>query len=560
MSDFAALAYRALWELDNRSGFKALRTPAGAVVPPSAVVGWREWFDRLPEDHRLRALRIERSVPNEVPSPDWHLEPLASLRWPQDVHWTQAMRAGIGDLRLTWEANRFGEVWDWIGTCADAGETLSAWVSDWRRSNPFRAGVNWASGQELALRSIAWLAAAAAYGDDLSEGVWTGLVELLYWHGTHIESEAGFARNAVANNHAIAEALGLAAIGDAFQSDFVEAARWRAQGIAWLRREVEQQFFDDGGYCQHSHAYHHFALELLLEAFAWFPELRDALRPVLHRSQRLIRIVCECDGAAPNFGPNDRAVPTNFAVIHDRLRTLTGDDGELGTESGSFPDAGLHVLRRDDWTATLRCGPLARRAGHDDALHVEVWHRGVPCAIDAGSYLYTGADHAWYCGATSHNVCNVDGREPRRLIGRFTRADGVDPELVEVDLQRGHLVATYDAYAPVRWERRVRTTSDSVHVIDLMGAPTDEDRYTLAQHWLLNCAADRVSCAKHDLQWRIEVQGADFVLVLDANADIDVEIRAASASRAYGQRSPATSITAHCRASRVRLRAQFIAR
>jgi asparagine synthase (glutamine-hydrolysing) len=561
VTDFTALAYRALWELDGRSGLKALRTPVGTVVSPAATVDWNAWMDRLPDDHRLRALRYKPT--NELihdPPPAWHEDPLSGRCWPDHQHWTQAMKAGVGDLRATWEANRFGVVSQWIDRRADAADAFAAWVADWRKQNPFRGGINWASGQELAVRALAWMAGAAAFGDHMSPKAWTDLVELLYWHGLQIESEAGLARFAVANNHALAEALGLAALGDVFGQDFEEARRWRHRGLEWFSAEVERQFLPDGGYCQHSHAYHHYALELVLEAQRWFPELHGVLQEPLARSQRLLSVICEPDGSAPNHGPNDRAVPTDFAVLLQRLANHTGTDCAVGEGSESFPTAGLHVMRAGAWTTTLRCGPLARRAGHDDALHVEVWHGGRPVAIDAGSYLYSGPDHSWFSGAESHNVCTADGREPRPLRAPFTRADGVDPDLLEFDPRRGHIVASYDAYAPLRWERRLHSTTERTQIVDRIGAPAGDELHTLTQHWLLDCDANGLQVEPDGSSWRITIHERDVVLVLDAGSvHADVVVKPVRQSRVYGSCEPATSVLLTCRARRARLCASFYA-
>ena len=571
---WSAFAYRSLWELDRRSGFKALRTPRGRVPIPASVPRFESWWSELGDAHRLTWIatttpsicRTSRAevAPDEMP--DWHLEPSTGEHWPARVHWTEAIDGTAGDLRLTWEANRFTHVWDWIAEDdVGAAGRFERQLLDWRRANPFRSGVNWASGQELAVRSLAWLGGAAAYGRELSPSVWHDLVELLYWHAIHIESEFGFARHAVRNNHVIAEALGLAAIADAFPG-FEESARWRARGLAAVEAAVEEQFFEDGGYCQCSHAYHHFVLELLVEAWDWFEELHPALRPHLQRSIAYFEAIVEPGGGVPNFGPNDRVRDSDFPALLVALRARVGVRGaSVLRSSSSFPQSGLHLLRDHGTTVTLRCGELPDRAGHDDGLHVEVWcNDGVPVAIDAGSFRYSGPEHLWFAGGRSHNVCQVGSSEPRQRLGRFTWDRTGTPKLFEFDARRGLIVARYDtAYDGVTWERQIILSDGVVEVEDLLNAISPARPRVLRLHWLLNDEPEHVRVARDGecFTWNIETSGAKIVVRAEALIGTldrpDLSVSAASAARTYGRRDLVTSVLLSVAATAVRFHTRF---
>lgn len=562
--DWASFGYRALWEADLRSGFKAWRTPRGVAPAPAWQPAWRAWWETLPGGHLLRRLgaRAHHAPPPDPICRDWHLEPHTGLHWPASVHWTRALTAKVGDVRLTWEANRFEHVWAWLAEHRAAAEVFESEVRHWRRANPFRAGVNWASGQELALRSMAWLHGAAAYGAAMTAEGWRELVELLYWHGLQIESEFGFARHAVRNNHLLAEALGLAMIGDAFPG-LTEAPRWRTRGLEVFEAAVAEQFFDDGGYCQHSHAYHHFALGLLGRAADWFGAERAGLSSVFTRSLRYFEVVADEGGAAPNFGPNDRPSPPDYAALVDTLRARLGIAPTLALpRSGSFPQAGLHVLRNRAAALTLRCGPLSPRAGHDDGLHTEVWLGGVPTAVDAGSYSYHGAEHAWFCGARSHNVCRVDGAEPRTRLARFTWGPGVDPHLGEYDAARGLVTASYDAYPGVRWDRRAELERHGVTVTDTLQPRGAPDARVFLVHWLLDATSDEVIVEPGEcFTWNIRLRGARITLRAEALlGDLDavrVSTLPAWVAPAYGRRELATSLTLTATGSAVRFHSRF---
>lgn len=561
---WTSLAYRSIWELDRRSGFKALRTPRGSVPIPNAVPSYDAWWGALGAGHRLRRLRTNPPAifwepggpPGEL---DWHLEPHRGEHWPAREHWTRAMDALPGDLRLTWERNRFSHVWEWLAAGEDHADEFAAQVVHWRRHNAFRSGVNWASGQELAVRSLAWLTGVAVYGPRFDAATWRDFVELLYWHGVHIDSEFGLARHAVRNNHLIAEGLALAAIGDAFGC-LDEANGWKWRGLEAVEQAVGEQFLGDGGYCQSSHAYHHFALQLLLEAWAWFDDLHGVLRPVFERSIRYFEAVLE-QGEAPNFGPNDRVLSPDFSALLDALRLAI--DCPLGPTPSvaSLPDSGLVVLRDDGLMATLRCGELPDRAGHDDGLHIDVWVDGTPLAIDAGSFLYSGPTANWFASARSHNVCLVGSEEPRERLSTFTWDRVEHPWLVELDARRKRALCRYDtAFREVTWEREL-IVGGRVEVVDKLNV-LDERPRVFHLHWLLDADITDVDVVDHEcFTWNIttptssiEITATPLVGELGSAA---LTVNAAEASATYGSRRLVTSALLSVTGRGVQFRTRF---
>lgn len=575
---FDALAYRALWELDCQTGFKALRTPRVRVPSTPSIPTWHQWSSALRVDHPLRAPRPRASV-RDAPDDthhEWHLEPSTGKRWPADQHWSRARSAEAGDLRLTWETNRFGHVWDWVTAVshdeARRGELALKFgeqLRSWREDNPFRTGVNWANGQELAVRTMAWLAGAYAFGPHFSIAQWRDFVELLYQHGVHIEAELNFARRAVANNHLLAEALALAQLADVFPK-WRKAKRWRDKGLRLFREAVDEQFFLDGGYCQHSHSYHHFALEFVLDAHAWFPSLRPQLTAVIERSERYFSALIQ-HGRVPLHGPNDRLDSPDFAVLLYALRDVSraerGDAPHLRPlkSCASFDDAGLHVLRDGLWMAALRAGELPDRAGHEDGLHLEVWAGPHPIAVDAGSYRYGGRDHAWFSGARSHNVCSSGSTPPRELLSTFTWDRVAHATLALFDPQRLFMRGVYNAYTDMRWVREVELRDGSCNVSDLLD-PTGPDAPDLQRiHWLLDAhPQDVIVAAVHDFTWKLDTPRATIAISVTAVSGHlsrpQLRIEPGWISHHYGSRRLITSIELSAVCPAVRFRTTFTPR
>jgi asparagine synthase (glutamine-hydrolysing) len=591
-------AFRLAWEVDRRSGLKRLRQPAAHVPMPSDVPSWDEWWERVPQDCWLRDLPIDPATTETLERaeaarggcirlfggweaevgapPDWHLEPHSGRRWPSRAHWTEAIDGAAGDPRITWELNRFLHVWDWIRayrtepdqTWADA---FVEHLESWAKTNPFRAGINWASGQELAVRVVSWLAAAATFGPHLGDSFRT-LVELCYWHGVHIDAELGFAQHAVPNNHLLAEATALATLGTLF-GGWRESDEWRRRGLSLLRAAIDEQFRDDGGYCQSSHTYHRFALEWLLFADGMF-ELSDHLDDVFTRSLRYFDGLVVGDGELPNFGPNDGARlwrgsdadERDFRPLIDALRART-TSSSVEASSHSFASSGLHVLRCGDTVVWLRAGRAPRRGGHADQLHLDVWHDGRWVAVDAGSYSYAGPEHSWFAGSKSHNGITVEEEGQQQLAGQFTWLGDADARLTEWDPGRRRTVAVSDAWShlEMRWEREVAVVGDEVRVIDRV-TPTRRGVHNrgVRLHWLLDVEVAELEVRREEARWRLDWGAAAIELSVRAAVgglrDHSVRIVESSQSWRYGEKRPAASVVCEATARGVEFETRFLLR
>lgn len=567
-----AAAYRALWEMGNRSGLREILEPVAAVPSPSDLPSFSEWSrdwpagswwaelrtDGPPPDDDCRA-RAEGAVHgrfrmfdafdcNFGEPPDFWLEPTTGNRWPK-VHSSRVLESidEVGDPRTTWEPNRFGHVWDWIAVYRHDRDpkwprAFSEQRAHWMRTNLFRRGINWASGQELALRAIAWLAGAAAFGDveGMERVEYRRLLKMLYWHGHHIRANLAFARIAVPNNHLLAEALALALLGDLF-------AEYREQGVETFREGLRAQFRDDGGYCQNSHNYHRYALQLVACADRAVPELRNETAAVLQASRAYFAAMAVTPGSdvVPNFGPNDGAM----------LRPFRGAERGGEPTRSSFPDSGLHVLRRGPWAVFFRCGAPSRRGGHADQLHLDVWHDGEPVAVDAGSFRYTDPLHSWFAGTASHNTVTVDGLDQMRLVGRFTWVGECRTTLDEFDPARGVAVGTCEAYASrgILHEREVELHHDELVVIDRLSPLGPEGTpHDFRLHWLLPIESSHVqptaTGAPDCFTWNISLPTARVEIralpLAGSLVEAAVVVEPSATSPAYGVREDATSLIA----------------
>ena len=426
--------------------------------------------------------------------PDWGffaLSPSGSGKSIIDLkrHWTEYDLTTLPqDVKLLWEISRFGWAYPLARAYALTGDEryvdgFFGLLRSWRKGNAPNTGLNWHSGQEIAIRLLALVfsfftfkKALCVRGSDL-----VTLATMIAVHADRIPATLLYAR-AQGNNHLVVEALALYTAGILFP-EFRDARRWKRRGRHFLARALERQVFLDGGYIQHSTNYH----RLALQAGIWGMRLAEregeplpekAVNAVRRMMDWLAAIVDPAKGKTPNWGPNDGAhlLPLTVCPFEDYRPTLQAasltiqgepifppgpwdelalwlgiggalndrlsaaedppgerservrgiSKGEAGGDRGSkhsddFPQSGIFILRgRESW-GMLRAAHFGSRPGHSDQLHFDLWWGGINLACDPGTYLYN-AERPWnnvFAGTDRHNTALVDERDPMQRASRF---------------------------------------------------------------------------------------------------------------------------------------------
>jgi asparagine synthase (glutamine-hydrolysing) len=572
------LAYRAGYALRRRTGLMRRQVPAyawadrplsawlGGDVPPEpeAYCAWRrehggrfffQGASALPpeppwdgeaavrEAEAILAGRwryFEHTVRQVGFPPDWHANPLSGQRAPADRHWTEIGDFGYGDIKLIWEASRFGVGYALARAYAaqrDERYPAAFWhlVEHWAGHNPPQRGPNWKCGQEATFRVMAWCFALYAFADspESTPQRVAALAAMIAAHGERIAANIAFAQSQK-NNHGISEAVGLWTIGLLFP-EFKESARWRELGRRALLREMERQVYPDGAYVQHSANYHRLMLHDCLWALRLGELNGDDLPPAVRErfaaaAGFLYGLLDVESGGVPLCGASDGALvlPLNtcdyldyrpviqashYLVHGERLfspgpwdedlwwlfgpEALGAASGPAETDSAppelSAAAGGYYTLRAPRSWALIRCAPLQDRPADADQLHVDLWWRGQNIAGDAGTYLYNGAlpwNNALVTTAV-HNTVTVDGQDQMTRAGRFLWLDwsrGVARRRARS--ANGHLACwegEHDGYrrlaAAVQHRRAVLRLGDEHWLVADALESAGEHEYRL--HWLL---------------------------------------------------------------------------
>ena len=463
------------------------------------------------------------------------------------------------DIKLLWEPARFG----WVFCLGRAfhltrdekyAETFWRNFETFSTANPPYLGPNWISGQEVALRLMAFVWAAQIFIGSFSSTPErnAALAGAVTSHALRIIPTLVYARSQQ-NNHLLTEAAGLLTAGLALP-DHSKASRWRALGWKLLYEGLQSQIDSFGEYAQHSTNYHRLMLQVVLWTntlmrsndfaqhpsgvgrFRWPRQTHEAILRSIHW---LLSILDSDSGRTPNLGANDGAYifPLTVCPFSDYRPVLNaaarafldydlprGPWDELALWFGvpledrkyvPLPrHLGDRVCGKDSW-AYLRTAQFTSRPSHADQLHVDLWWRSLNVTQDAGTFLYK-ADPPWDNSLTTalvHNTVTVNGRDQFTRAGRFLyldwfnayqRASLQDDPAIHQRIHGRHWGYWKQG---VRHERTVMAYTDGHWQIRddllLMHIPWGNKPLTFRLHWLLP-----------DWEWRVESSRPGLVLRL----------------------------------------------
>jgi asparagine synthase (glutamine-hydrolysing) len=437
-------------------------------IPPESV--WRLAY-LASEATRGRILCFGKWMTDFGNPINWHRNPLNGNRWRADAPWAGVLTENtqVGDVKLGWEVGRFPQAYVMARNAAFVPESafdLSAAFFSQIRSfldcNPSGRGIHWNSGQEIALRMMAWLFGLHVFSHicSIPTDLQADISKYISTCGTHIAQHIEFARDSVYNNHLLSEALGLYIAGRVLP-DSEPGRGWAVEGRRLLEQEADRQIYPDGGYLQQSHNYHRFAIQIYLWALAFVQANGDAVPTSWIRAmERSLDLLLAhhnlTDGRLPNYGANDGSLPLpmstcDFSDFRPTLQAVSvmtrqervfspGPWDEMvawfcGPEalnlpfrkpsrtSVSFSHSGYHVLRgrQPENFGSFRCGSVLDRFSQMDMLHLDLWWRGHNVFVDPGSYLYNGPEkwHNHFVRTGSHNTVQVDDRDQMLHFRKF---------------------------------------------------------------------------------------------------------------------------------------------
>jgi len=375
-------------------------------------------------------------------------------------HWTKArLSENEQDIKLIWEPARF----DWVIPLGMAYTTtedpknyhfFKEKMEEFWGLNPVNMGLNWQSGQEVSIRMVNLAVAYSLFAAviQVDQEFKKALVNSIYQHALRIRPSIiyAFAQN---NNHLLSEAVGLITAGVFFPTD-KKLARNKKAGIRWLNYCLQNQFYVDGGYLQHSTNYHRLVLDWLI----WIKYLEKQTGKIFIEEKNnlvvqkaigwLLNNTDPISGEMANYGHNDGAFLFQFAdnsfrdvrptleliarlfgvkckfpdFVNQKSNWLGFDSLEIGKLTAVKSD---HRIDCENGWGIIRTNRFKFRPAHADQNHVDLWYQGVNVICDAGTYSYN-LESPWHNALAKskvHNTLTINQNDQMTISGTFRWRD-----------------------------------------------------------------------------------------------------------------------------------------
>ena len=437
-------------------------------------------------------------------------------------------QALTGNHKVIWELNRhqhlvvLAQDYCLHGNLESIAE-IAAQLESWFEQNPFQRGINWASALEVALRVLSWTWVWHLAGEALTPKMRRRLLEQIYRHGWHLETNLSFYFSP--NTHLLGEAVALHALGALFA--FPESKRWAEAGARVVECQMETQVRDDGSHFEQSTYYQLYALDMCL-FYACLANPGDAYRDKLGRMAQYLSALLGSSRNIPFLGDDDggrffypygehplygRATLATCSVFLGRTEwpAPSNDLAEQGAwwlgrttateyvppsdDSRLFDDAGLAVLRAGDLQVIVDAGSFGSgNSGHShsDTLSIVARSGESEILIDPGTYTYVG-DPEWrdhFRGSSAHNTVRIDTMDQAKPVGPFRWTS--QPEVSIREWKPGPLEDILEGECRYRGfvhrRRIIFVKSGALFVVDTVQGPDGD--HDIEQFWHLSQAMD----------------------------------------------------------------------
>jgi hypothetical protein len=415
--------------------------------------------------HRVRMFGTTFSLGEDI---DWYHDYAHNVDCPH-IEYTKLnyrIPAQTGDIMYIWWLNRHQHLMPaaiayYLTRDTRYSDEVLRQLESWLEQCPYPIGPAWLTGIEAGIRLLTWswlfrFLFAAGKPVNCSDSFLVSWLLSIQQHVAYIRSHRS--RFSSANNHAIAEAVGVLAATVTWPALF-EHKHYLPSCCRTLKHEVARQVSTDGVHLEQSTSYHAFVLELLLNAGILHEPAREELAPVLSSMAIFLNSLLGDNGLPPDFSDADNAVATGilprgshyYNQVVSTALTLSGEyENEklprlsspehwytglvrapaVKAGSGDFSDGGYIVWKGEmsDGIRLKLCmdtGPLGYGSimahGHADALSFTLDVNEEPVFIDPGTYAYHD-EPVWrdyFRGTRAHNTLVIDGDNQALIRGPF---------------------------------------------------------------------------------------------------------------------------------------------
>lgn len=324
-------------------------------------------------------------------------------------------------------------------------------INRWIAENPIGFGNGWEP-YPLSLRIVNWVKWLLD-GNDPVEGMLESLASQVHSLTQQLEYH-------LLGNHLFANAKALVFAGCFFEG--ARADKWLQKGIKILRKEVPEQFLDDGAHFELSTTYHATLMEDLLDSInilqAYGQKVPEGWKQVARKAVAWQQAMTQPDGLPPLFNDAAYGISPSLADIQAYASRLSIEVDNFGTVClTDLPSSGYFRYEGDNYSFFGDAGQIGPDYipghAHCDMLNFALFAHGQPVIVDTGISTYEVGDRRHHERSTAaHNIVQVGNVEQSEIWSAFRVARRA--KIIQRDVQKNSVTAACKNYNSTYVHRR----------------------------------------------------------------------------------------------------------
>lgn len=349
-------------------------------------------------------------------------------------------------------------------------------LKDWSGQNPYLRSINWTSGIEVGIRAVNLIYThhVLNYFQKLPKNINRLIVDIVSDSYQFLKNHLSLFSSA--NNHLMAELMGLIVIGSYFEIREKELDKWKTMFF----EQIEKQINDDGVNMELCTRYHAEVADQILIGLTFLNNAGNNVPfEVWKKFKKMFEFTEHVDylGNETIFGDNDEGsvinpfFVKNFSLYRSQLQTSNflfetkyKSDGKIDFRNylifGSqysvqkfdlpendelFKESGYCFFYDHSAKAKLSfdCGnigdEISAAHGHSDIFHFNFELGGLPFIVDSGTYQYHSKYEKWrdyFRGVTAHNTISINNKNHAFNNGRMSWINRPKTQVMDAALNK----------------------------------------------------------------------------------------------------------------------------
>lgn len=204
-------------------------------------------------------------------------------------------------------------------------------------------------------------------------------------------------------------------------------------------RELKEQILKDGIHYERSFMYHNLILEDLLRVYICSNQrenVNENFKEVLEKNIRLMSdaifsIESLDSGRIPLFNDAGSNVAKTPNALLNSVKEILSYEPE---KKYSFCESGYYLLENRNSRIIFDCGDIAPKYisghGHCDALSFELFFKGNPVFVNAGTFHYQTELRSFFRSDEAHNTIQVGKSDQSEIWGEHRTARRISVEMI----------------------------------------------------------------------------------------------------------------------------------